>query len=183
MKTVVLHGSPRKGMNSDTLTESFLSGLRESGSTEVTHFYLNEMEIAPCQGCLECDEPPHNCKIIDDMQNVYKAYKNADLIIWATPMYWGYLTAQMKLAQDRMEALAWKGFGGKTFAVLITYRHHYESASNMFMRIAPQFKIDLHLLECCTYDKDTGKDIPIEALPEKLREAFDLGKKLGLTFL
>ena len=182
MNAVVLHGSPRKGKNSDTLTESFLSGLRETGPTEVTHFYLNEMDIAPCQGCLECAEPPHICKINDDMQNIYTQYKKSDLIIWATPMYWGYMTAQMKTAQDRMEALAWKGFSDKTFAVLITYRHHSESTSNMFKRIAPHFNIDLHVLECCTYDEETGKDFPIEALPEKLRQAYDLGKRVGRTF-
>ncbi len=181
MKAVVLHGSPRKGMNSDTLADSFLSGLSKSGPIKVTHFYLNEMDIAPCQGCLACAEPPHECRIDDDMQDIYREYKKSNFIIWTTPMYWGYLTAQMKLAQDRMEALAWRDFGEKTFAVLITYRHHYESATNMFRRIAPHFNINLHILECCTYDKDTGKDVPIEELPDKLDEAYELGKKLGLT--
>ena len=181
MKAIVLHGSPRKGMNSDTLVESFLSGLGKSGPIKVTHFYLNEMAIAPCQGCLACADPPHKCRIDDNMQQIYREYKKSDLIIWATPMYWGYLTAQMKLAQDRMEALAWKDFGEKTFAVLITYRHHYESAANMFRRIAPHFKIDLHVLECCTYEQATGRDVPIDELPDKLEEVYELGKKLGLT--
>ena len=181
MKAVVLHGSPRKGMNSDTLTESFLTGLNEKESIETTHFYLNEMEIAPCQGCLACAESPHECKIDDDMQDVYREYKKSDLIVWATPMYWGYLTAQMKLVQDRMEALAWRDFGEKTFAVIITYRHHYESAANMFRRISPFFNIDLHVLECCTYEKKTGRDIPIDELPVKREEAYELGKKLGIS--
>ena len=87
----------------------------------------------------------------------------------------------MKLGQDRMEALAWEGFGDKTFATLFTYRHHYESAANMFRRIAPHFKIDLHVLECCTYEKETGRDIPIEELPHKLEEAYELGKKLSTS--
>lgn len=140
------------------------------------------MEISPCQGCLACSATPlHKCKIDDDMQQVYSTYTKSDLIVWATPMYWGYLTAQMKLAQDRMEALAWGGFGAKTFAVLMTYRHHYESAANMFRRIAPHFNIDLHIIECCTYEKETRKDVPIEKLPEKLQKAYELGKRLGLT--
>ncbi len=63
----------------------------------------------------------------------------------------------------------------------MTYRHHYESAANMFRRIAPHFNIDLHILECCTYDKETGKDVPMEDIPEKLREAYDLGERFGLT--
>jgi multimeric flavodoxin WrbA len=182
VRALVIHGSPRKNGNSDTLTERFLEGLQQTGPHEITHFHLNEMEISPCQGCLVCSAAPeHKCRIDDDMQQVYSAYTKSNLIVWATPMYWGYLTAQMKLAQDRMEALAWEGFGYKTFAVLMTYRHHYESAANMFRRIAPHFNIDLHILECCTYDKETGKDVPIEDIPEKQREAYDLGERLGLT--
>ena len=181
MKAVVLHGSPRKGKNSDTLAESFIKGLTEENPWQVDHFYLNDLEISPCQGCLFCSKSPHDCKIVDDMQGIYSSYKESDLIIWATPMYWGYLTAQMKQVQDRMEALAWEGFGDKTFVTLFTYRHHYESAANMFRRIAPPFKIDLHVLECCTYDMETGRDIPVNELPGKLVEAYELGKRLSTS--
>ena len=181
MKAVVLHGSPRRGKNSDTLAESFLKGLTEENPWDVTHFYLNQLSIAPCQGCLACEEPPHMCRIRDDMHEIYRAYKASNLIIWASPMYWGYITAQMKLVQDRMEALAWEGFDNKTFVTLFTYRHHYESAANMFRRIAPHFKIDLHVLECCTYEKETRRDIPIDELPHKLEEAYLLGKKLSTS--
>lgn len=175
----MLHGSPRKDKNSDTLAKSLVSGLQTGADWEISHFYINQMNIAPCQGCLDCKEPPHVCRIKDDMMEIYREYKESDLIIWATPMYWGYLTSQMKLVQDRMEALAWEGFGNKTFATLFTYRHHYESAANMFRRIAPHFNIDLHVLDCCTYDKETGRDIPVSDLPEKLVEAYELGKLLS----
>jgi NAD(P)H-dependent FMN reductase len=179
MKAIVLHGSPRKGKNSDTLVNSFLKGFNQASSNSVKHFYLNEMKITPCQGCLLCKEPPHSCWINDDMQHIYKAYKESDLIVWASPMYWGYLTAQIKLVQDRMESLACEGFENKTFVVLLTYRHHFQSAAAMFQRIAPHFNIDLHILECCTYDKENGEDIPIKKIPEKLEEAFKLGIILG----
>ena len=180
MKVVVLHGSPRKGMNSDTLAEHLLRGLSEQGAHEVTHFYTNEMEIRPCQGCLGCaTSPGHNCVVEDEMQQIYRAYREADLIVWATPMYWGYMTAQLKAVQDRMEALAWEGFEGKTFAVIITYRHHYQSTVGMFERIAPHFKIDLHTVICCTMDRETGKDLPISACVEELEQAYQLGRKLG----
>lgn len=179
MNVVVLHGSPRKGMNSDTLADQFLKGLRELGEHEVTHFYTNEMEIRPCQGCLHCaSSPAHNCKIEDDMQEIYRAYKEADLIVWATPMYWGYMTAQLKAVQDRMEALAWEGFEGKTFAVLITYRHHCQSTVGMFERIAPHFNIRLHIITCCTYDSETRKDLPISACERELEQAYRLGEEL-----
>ena len=179
MKATVLHGSPRKGKNSDTLAEHFLKGFNSTGEHSVGHFYINDLTIAPCQGCMSCGKPPHDCKIDDDMQPIYKSYKESDLILWVSPMYWGYLTAQLKLVQDRMEALACSGFDDKTFAVLLTYRHHYQSTASMFERIAPHFNIDLHILECCTKHPETGRDIPVEELPEKLEEAYNLGLRIG----
>lgn len=180
MNIVVLHGSPRKGMNSDTLTDTLLKGLNDTGPHQVTHFHVNEMSIWHCQGCLHCATPPdHRCRIDDDMQEIYIAYKAADIIVWASPMYWGYLTAQLKTVQDRMEALAWTGFEDKTFAVLITYRHHYQSAAAMFERIAPHFRIKLHCLACRTYDPETRRDLPTTECKKELEQAYQLGIKLG----
>ncbi|RLI01839.1 hypothetical protein DRO31_05575 [Candidatus Bathyarchaeota archaeon] len=48
MKVTVLHGSPRRGKNSDTLAERFLEGLNLSGKHVVEHFHINELQIAPC---------------------------------------------------------------------------------------------------------------------------------------
>ncbi len=180
MNVVVLHGSPHRGKNSDTLAEKLLQGLRENNSPKITHFYVNDMKIRPCQGCLSCENPPHNCRIEDDMQKIYAAYKATDLIVWATPMYWGDLTAQLKAVQDRMEALAWNGFSDKTFVVLITYRYHYQSAADMFERIAPYFRIRLHILPCRTHD---GKgDISITGCVKELDDAHQLGRQLGDAF-
>lgn len=180
MKMMVLHGSPRKNGNSDTLTEYLIKGMREIGDAELKHFYVNDLSIRPCQGCLFCETSVyHGCTINDDMQEIYSAYIDADIIVWATPMYWGYLTAQLKSVLDRMEALAWENFGGKTFVVMITYRHHCESAVAFFKRIAPHFDIELHVITCCTYDKNSGKDLLISSFTDKLEEAHELGKHLG----
>jgi multimeric flavodoxin WrbA len=180
MKMITLHGSPRKNGNSDTLTEHFIKGMRDVRDAELKHFYLNDLSIKPCQGCLTCGTSvDHSCSIKDDMQEIYSAYIDADIIVWVTPMYWGYLTAQLKTVLDRMEALAWENFGDKTFVVIITYRHHCQSAVAFFKRIAPHFNIKLHVITCCTYNKNNRKDKPISSLTDKLEEAYELGKYLG----
>ena len=183
MKVLVLHGSPRKGRNSDTLVKWFLQGLDPDSQAEVEHFYTNGLSIKPCQGCLYCaTSDDHSCRILDDMQDIYVSYKKSDVIVFATPMYWGYLTAQLKTVLDRMEALAWKGFGNKTFAVLITYRFHCRSAVAFFERIAPFFNISLHSLTCQTYDEDKECDIEINDLPDKLEDARKLGTEIRKKF-
>ncbi|MEJ2249738.1 MAG: flavodoxin family protein [Candidatus Lokiarchaeota archaeon] len=180
MKTIIFHGSPRKNQNSDTLVNYFIKGMNVKGDKEVRHFFINELNIKPCQGCLKCaTSPNHSCAIKDDMEEIYSAYKKAKTIVFATPMYWGYMTAQLKIVFDRMEALAWEDFGNKIFVVIITYRHHCESTVAFFERIAPFFNIKLFIITCCTYNKDNQKDIPITMCQDQLEDAFQLGIKIS----
>lgn len=179
MKAMVLHGSPRKNQNSDTLAKYFIDGLKENEDLEYKDFYLNELSIKPCQGCETCQTTTKNkCIIQDDMQEIYSAFFDADIIVFTTPMYWGYMTAQMKTVIDRMEAIAGETFQGKTFVVLITYRHHYQSTIAFFERIKPYFKFDLYSVVCCTMVD--GKDISIFDCKEKLEETYELGKELSV---
>jgi len=184
MKTIVLHGSPRKNGNSDTLAENFLQGMNEGVLKETKHFYTNEMSIRPCQGCLSCaNADEKSCIIKDDMQEIYSTFMEADVIVFATPMYWGYITAQLKTVIDRMEALVmWDHFKNKIFVVLITYRHHCESTVAFFERICAFFDVRLHVITCRTLDIDTGKDILISRCQAKIEEAFELGISLGSTY-
>lgn len=180
MKAIILHGSPRKNGNSDTLVQHFIRGLETTGDPEVRHFYINEMAIRPCQGCLTCvDAAGHNCAISDDMQHIYAVFGDADIVIWATPIYWGYMTAQLKMALDRMVALSWEHFTGKTFVVLITYNVHCESTVAFFERIRPYYKLRLHVITCRTFDEGRQKEIPISECKTELDEAYALGKRLG----
>lgn len=140
------------------------------------------MNIRPCQGCEDCAAHlEHFCSTEDDMQQIYSAYIEADLIVFATPMYWGYMTAQLKAVVDRMEAIT-DHFNGKTFVVLITYRHHCVSTVAFFERICPYFMVDLHVITCRTVD-DQERDLPIASLPEKLQEAHALGQRLRSRFI
>lgn len=176
MKTIILHGSPHRNGNSATLAESFLQGL---GAGDIQHFQINEMNIRPCQGCQKCfSHLEHYCVTEDDMQQIYSAFVDADIIVFATPMYWGYMTAQLKAVMDRMEAIT-DHFKGKTFVVLITYRYHCESTVAFFKRICPYFDVHLNIITCRTMDDDEH-DIPIASIPEKLQEAYILGRTLAI---
>ena len=181
MNPIVLHGSPRKNQNSDTLVDILLKGLGQEIQEKTKHFYTNEMEIRPCQGCLSCaDENEKSCIIKDDMTDIYSAFIDADLIVFATPMYWGYITAQLKTVIDRMEALVmWDHFRGKTFVVLITYHHHCQSTVAFFERICKFFEVRLYIITCRTLDEQTGKDLPVSNFPVELDQAYALGRNLA----
>jgi multimeric flavodoxin WrbA len=183
MQVLILHGSPRRDGSSDTLVKYFVKGLNASQSHQITEFYANDVQVKPCQGCLTCAARGDNtCAIEDDMQRIYSAFVAADLVVWATPMYWGYMTAQLKTILDRMEALAcgpasnWKG---KTFVAIITYHYHYQSTVAFFERITPFFDVRLHTLVYHSLGKDGHGDVHASNCPEKLDEAFTLGRRLA----
>jgi multimeric flavodoxin WrbA len=179
MKVVVLHGSAHKGGDTDTLVDHFLKGLNAVGEHRITHFRPIDMEIAHCRACLGCASGD-GCVIKDDMEDVYPAFSAADVIVIATPMFWGYMTSQLKTLVDRLEAIASaKHFGGKTFVLFVTYRHYYGSMVEWLERITSGFGSHCYTLTCQTYDPKTGQDMPIVRFPDKLAEASRLGKMLG----
>ncbi len=183
MRAIVLHGSPRRGGNSDTIAASFVKGLKENGNVKIIDFILNDMNIRPCQGCESCmTSQDHKCVIDDDMHQIYSVFADADVIIWATPMYWGYMTAQMKIALDRMEALAMdpeKYWVDKEFVAILTYRHHYQSTVGFFERVQDYFRFKLSVLTFCTMNPETREDFHVSSKPEMQEEAYQLGIKLG----
>ncbi len=129
MKVLVLHGSARKGGDTDTLAERFLAGMAGEGSHEVRHFYAIDMNIAHCRGavCMACegDGGTRGCVVEDDMQAVYPALREAQVVVLATPMFWGYMTSQLKTLFDRLEAAASPAnFGGKDLVLHIAYSHN-----------------------------------------------------------
>ncbi len=181
MNVIVLHGSARKGGDTDTLAEHFVRGLGGEEKHAVTHFRPIEMEIAHCRGeeCMGCSAGK-GCVVQDDMQAVYPVFRDADIVVMATPMFWGYMTSQLKTLFDRFEAVVSPTyFGNKDFVLLIGYRHYYGSMVEWLDRICEGFGSRSHALLCQTFDPETGQDVPITETPERLEEAFDLGLRIA----
>ena len=179
MKVVVLHGSARKDGDTDTLAGEFLRGLGESGRHDVTHFRPIDMHIEHCRACMECARG-EGCVIDDDMQAVFPVFCEANVVVIATPMFWGYMTSQMKTLFDRLEAIVSEAcFGRKDFVLLIGYRHYFGSMVEWLDRISRGFGSRSHAITAQTHDPETGKDVPVAELPDKLAEAYSLGRELG----
>ena len=181
MKVIVLHGSARKGGDTDTLAEHFLRGLGGEEAHEVTHFRPIEMDIAHCRGadCMGC-AAGGGCVIQDDMQAVYPVFRDADVVVMASPMFWGYMTSQLKTLFDRFEAVVSPTyFGNKDFVLLVGYRHYYGSMVEWLERITKGFGSRSHAVLAQTFDPKTGKDVPVREMPQKLEEAFELGRSLA----
>lgn len=103
-KVLILSTSPRKGSNSDALAEEFAKGAREARH-EVEKISLIGKEIRFCQGCLVCQKTGR-CVIRDDAdQIVQEKMLHADVLVFATPIYYYEMCGQMKTLLDRANPL------------------------------------------------------------------------------
>lgn len=104
-KIVILNGSPRKNGNTSVLVKAFAEGAESAGHT-VTEFFLDSMEIHGCKGCFgghSSKECP--CVQKDDMDLIYPAVKECDVVVLATPLYYWNMSGQIRTAIDRLFAL------------------------------------------------------------------------------
>ena len=105
-KIIVLNGSPRKNGNTSALVKAFREGAESAGHT-VTEFWLGGMKINGCRGCCAGGKNPESpCVQKDDMEQIYPAYKEADVVVLASPLYYWTISGQLKCAFDRLFAVA-----------------------------------------------------------------------------
>ena len=101
MKNVlILSSSPRKNGNSDLLCKEFEKGAVEAGHN-VTYVRLAEKKIGYCIGCYACQNSG-KCFQNDDMADLLEVVKKADVIVFATPVYFYTMSAQLKTYIDRL---------------------------------------------------------------------------------
>ena len=104
MKIAILNGSPRKE-NTSAMVDAFVEGAREAGH-EVEVLHVGKMKIAGCLSCEYCHTKGNGqCIQNDDMQKVMPAYLNADMVVYASPIYYFGLTAQISAAMQRVYAI------------------------------------------------------------------------------
>lgn len=105
MKIIAINGSPR-GKQSTTylMVEEFLQGAKQE-KANCRHILLSELTIHPCTGCFTCwAKTPSRCIFQDDLQSI--DLSNADLILYASPLYRDNITGILKNFLDRSTSKA-----------------------------------------------------------------------------
>ena len=102
-KVLVISTSLRAKSNSDILAESLLAGARDAGH-EAEHISLKGKDIRFCIGCLACQKT-QKCVLGDDAVWIAEKVKNADTLVFATPIYYYEMSGQMKTLLDRLNPL------------------------------------------------------------------------------
>ena len=102
-KIVVISTSLRANSNSEALAKEFVKGAEAAGH-EVEYISLKGKNIAFCIGCLAC-QSKGQCIFNDDALPISEAVLNADVVVWATPIYYYEMAGQMKVLIDRMNSM------------------------------------------------------------------------------
>lgn len=114
MKITILNGSARKG-NTHTAIDAFVEGT--SGKHEVTIIEPDKLQIHPCKGCGAC-QCQNGCIDQDDTNPTIDTIAASDMILFATPVYWWGMTAQLKQVIDKCYCRGMQ-LKGKKIAVIV----------------------------------------------------------------
>ena len=188
MKVLGINGSPRIGGNTDILLDKVLEGAGSKGA-EIEKVILNKLKFSPCQEC-EGIGDDGECVIHDDMHELYKKIKDADILVLASPVFFGSLSAQTKMMVDRFQCV-WhlkymlnKDTGyRKKKAVFVSvegskrndfFENAKSIAKNLFATINADYQGEL-------FCSGVGEKAGILNHPGCLKKAFELGEKLALS--
>ena len=178
-KVLILSSSPRKDGNSETLAAAFAKGALEAGNLVET-VHLREKNYGFCRGCLACQKLGH-CVIRDDAVEVTAKMHDADVLVFATPVYYYSVSGQLKTMLDRANPLYDTDYAF-TKAYLLAAAAEDEPETVDGTRTAVQGWVDcfdgvsFEKVLCGTGLEGAGD---VRNRPALLQEAYEMGKSLG----
>ena len=117
-KVLVITTSLRAKSNSDVLAERLIAGAKDAGH-EVEAVSLKGKEIKFCIGCLACQKT-QKCVLKDDAAEIAEKVRNADALVFVTPIYYYEMSGQMKTMLDRGNPLFTADYAFRDIYVLTT---------------------------------------------------------------
>lgn len=115
---LVICSSLRSRSNSEALADSFLAGARDAGH-QVEKVTLKDKSLSFCRGCMACMKTNH-CVIRDDAPEIVEKMGKADMIVFATPIYYYELSGQLKTLLDRANPLFTSDYSFRRIYLLTT---------------------------------------------------------------
>ncbi|MBD5557222.1 MAG: flavodoxin family protein [Desulfovibrio sp.] len=119
MKIVIITGSHRPGSNSGILADHFQKGVEEAGH----NIFRFDAAHKTIHGCIGCDRCHMNgpCIFDDDFTPLREPLVAADMVLFASPMYYFGMSSQIRSVIDRFYAIDQRIMGGKGAALVATF--------------------------------------------------------------
>ena len=180
---VILQGSPNAKGNTARLADEIAKGALAAGA-KVNKFFIQELNIASCTSCQSCQEPKaRGCIIEDDMDDIYKATLEANAIVFACPIYWFTMSAQIKQVIDRFYAFVIPDghrFSGKRIGLAFTFGGD-DAVDSGCINAIRTFQDAFAYIKApiCGMVYGSSGTVPVKNNKALLQKAFALGKKLA----
>lgn len=125
MKITIITGSPRKNGNTFAMVDAFIKAAESLGH-EVTRFDAAMMKIGGCHACMTCFKTGKACSFDDDFNIIAPHILDADAVVYAMPVYWYSIPAQIKGVIDRVFSfcVAGKDIAGKKCGIITCCEEH-----------------------------------------------------------
>lgn len=167
MEILILNGSPRADGGTKAMVDAFATAAEEAGH-DVAVFDVANLSIAGCRACEWCHtQGDGRCVIRDDMDPIYEAWDEADMIVLASPVYYGSFSGQLHCALHRTYAPGIPERATKTALFLCSGSPGVYEASE---RIYHGFVQGYFGTEDCGIFAATTAEAKSEAMAERLRE-------------
>ena len=177
-KVLIISTSLRENANSEILAHETEKGARDAGH-EVEFITLKNKNIKFCKGCMACQKTG-KCVIDDDANEITAKIKEANVIVWATPVYYYEMSGQMKTLIDRANSLFATGKSFTEVYVITTSADSSESVVQTVINGLNGWIACFRGVDFCGYLNGGGLDAPGEALNRQslLQKAYNLGKNI-----
>ena len=176
MKILVITGSPRKNGNSNTLADSFIKGAQEAGHS-VVRFDSAFKKVHPCIACNKCGMNGE-CVFKDDFEFIRDNIVDADAVVFATPMYYFGISAQIKAVIDRFYAINGQIHVPKKAVLIMTYA---DTSAKEAQPIISHYETLLNYLGWSDAGRVIASGVWTEGSVNQTqypKQAYELGKKL-----
>ena len=177
-KVLIISTSLRNNSNSEILAREAEKGARDAGH-DVEFITLKDKEIKFCKGCMACQKIG-KCVINDDANEITEKMKNADVIIWATPVYYYEMSGQMKTLIDRANSMY---SSGHKFGEVYLITSSADSSKGVIQTVLNGLKGWIACfsgVKFCGYVEAGGMDNSGDAIQRRdlIDKAYNMGKSL-----
>ena len=174
---LIISTSLRKNSNSEILAKETEKGAKNAGHN-VEFVSLKDKNIQFCKGCLACQKLGH-CVINDDANAITEKIKNADVIVWATPIYYYEMSGQMKTLIDRANALFTSDYKFKEVYLITASADNGENAIKRVINGINGWIDCFNGVKFCGYTYATvNEPNEINSQKQTLEKAYNMGKNI-----
>ena len=176
-RVLIISTSLRQNANSHLLAQQFAEGARQAGH-EVELISLAEKDIRFCKGCLAC-QTTGRCVIHDDADAiVQEKMLHADVLVFATPIYYYEMSGQMKTLLDRANSLYDSDYAFRDIYLLTASAEEEDSASDGPVHGLNGWIACFERARLAGVVRGGGANDPGEMCQDKLDAAYQMGKNL-----